>query len=216
MSRPTAVKQIRQYHGAVINANKTIDVAGREQIRAAYKCGQLLEKERGSVRSGQWGKFCKRCGMSEDTAGRYIKLSLSADLRDLIQNYRTLNAAYVGEEITPAPRRRITVKEVSPAPPGSGTNPPVQNTGGDGSSASPDGKGDDEHENPEKKPSDFVRAKRYANKLCLLLETTKDKQAMIHAIQHLIDEISEYVRLKAEQEKRTAEDAEFDKATLAA
>jgi hypothetical protein len=89
--RESVVVQIRQYHGLVTNADKTIADAGREQIRAAYKCGQLLDKEKANVGSGQWGRFCDNCGISEDTVGRYIKLSKSADLRKLIEKYRSLN-----------------------------------------------------------------------------------------------------------------------------
>jgi hypothetical protein len=62
------------------------------------------------------------------------------------------------------------------------------------------------------KPSEITTARRYATKLCQLLDTAQDKQAMIDAIQNLIEEISDYIRLKAEREQRMAEDAEFDKA----
>lgn len=123
--RANVVKQIRQYHGVVTNADKTIADAGQEQIRAAYKCGELLGREKAKVRSGHWGRFCKECGISEDTAGRYIKLSKSADLRELIQKYRTLNAAYQGEEITSARRQPIPIISIGTAPPDSGVKPIV-------------------------------------------------------------------------------------------
>lgn len=139
MSRPEIVEQIRQYHCLVSSADKTITDAGREQIRAAYKCGELLVKEKAHVRSGHWGRFCEKCGMSEDTAGRYIKLYKSADLRDLIQKYRTLNSAYQGQGITSPQRQRITITGVgsarTPAPPLSDIKSPVphrRNGGGTG------------------------------------------------------------------------------------
>lgn len=225
MSRPEIVEQIRQYHGVVLKADKAIADTGRQQIEAAYKCGQLLVEEKAHVRSGHWGRFCKKCGISEDTAGRYIKLYKSAGLRELIKNYRTLTAAYVGLEITPAPRQRIRVIPpiALPAPSDANVNIPVAgrnsegtNGSAEGESAPGDGGGNTGDDTSDTGPSDIITAKRYANKLCLLLETTKDKQAMIDALTILIEQITEYTRLKAEQQKRMAEDAEFDKATLAA
>src|SRR4051812_10334889 len=132
--KSNVAKQIRQYHTAVVNADKRIADVGKEQIRAAYNCGQLLDKEKAKVRSGQWGKFCQQCGMSEDTAGRYIKLSKSADLRELIQKYRSLNVAYQSEGITSAQRQRITVKPISTIAPDKKAKPTVahQNDGGGG------------------------------------------------------------------------------------
>lgn len=127
------VEQIRQYHSLVSNADKTITDAGRQQIEAAYKCGQLLVEEKAYVRSGHWGRFCEKCGMSEDKAGRYIKLYKSAGLRELIQKYRTLNSAYQGEGITSPQRQRITIKAVGSAqtpPPSSGNKSTVAHRSG--------------------------------------------------------------------------------------
>ncbi|HOX59023.1 MAG TPA: hypothetical protein P5205_18085 [Candidatus Paceibacterota bacterium] len=125
MSSPNVIDQIRQYHGVVLNAYKTIADTGRQQIEAAYKCGQLLVKEKAHVRSGHWGRFCESCGISEDTAGRYIKLCKSADLRDLIQNYSTLNSAYQGEGITSPQRQRIRVITPAPATTNTAVSSPV-------------------------------------------------------------------------------------------
>lgn len=122
----STVRQIRQYHNQVIEADKAIDDAGREQIRAAYKCGELLAQEKGS-HWNSWGKWCKKHlpDMSTSTIGRYILLFNSSDLTILIKKYRTLNAAYVGEGITSAPRQRITIKPVMPAEAASGAAPTV-------------------------------------------------------------------------------------------
>ncbi len=117
--RPTIVKQIRRYHGVVVHADKTIADAGRKQIRAAYNCGLLLAQQRAKCQSNGWGKWCKKHipEISKSTIGRYILLTEVSDLTHLETKYRTLNAAYVGEEITSAPRQRITIKTVTPAEP---------------------------------------------------------------------------------------------------
>jgi hypothetical protein len=114
--RTDVVTQIRRCHEQVLDADKCIDEAGKQQIRAAFKCGQLLAQEHDKCRSGGWGKWCDKHipEISTSTIGRYISLSKSSDLTKLIQKYRTLNSAYVGEGIVPAPRQRITIKPIVP------------------------------------------------------------------------------------------------------
>jgi hypothetical protein len=63
-----------------------------------------------------------------------------------------------------------------------------------------------------KKPSDIMKARQYANKLCQLLDQTEDKAAMVEAINDLVADIMEYIRLKKEQEERLKQDLAFDKA----
>lgn len=116
------VAQIRQYHNQVLSLNKTIADVGREQIRAAYRCGELLARQRMKCPTNGWGKWCKMNlpDMSKSTIGRYISLTEVSDLTHLERNYRTLNAAYVGEGITSAPRQRITITAIDTASPSAG------------------------------------------------------------------------------------------------
>jgi hypothetical protein len=128
------VTQIRQYHGQVVSADKSIADIGKAQIRAAYKCGQLLAQERARCQPNGWGRWCKKNlpDMSKSTIGRYILLTEVSDLTHLERNYRTLNAAYVGEEITSAPRQRITIETIKGSSANTGHGQGLKHHNGDG------------------------------------------------------------------------------------
>ena len=136
-TQTNVVTQIRQYHNQVVSLNKRIADVGREQIRAAYKCGQLLAQERAKCQPNGWGRWYKKNlpDISKSTIGRYILLTEVSDLTHLERNYRTLNAAYVGEKITSAPRQRITIKAIKGSSANTGAEPVVEHHNGGGSAS---------------------------------------------------------------------------------
>lgn len=106
------VQQIIQYHNAVVQADKTIADTAKQQIEAAWNCGNWLRKAKAECPSNGWGKWCKENlpQLSTSTIQRYILLSEKSDLTKCVAKYETLNQAYIGEGITGEPQQRVTVK----------------------------------------------------------------------------------------------------------
>lgn len=112
MQTEVVVKEILQYHNAVVQADTTIADTRKKQIEAAWNCGRQLLEARSECPSNGWGKWCKENlpQLSTSKIQRYIKLSEKSGLTECLTKYESLNKAYIGEGITGKPQKRVTVK----------------------------------------------------------------------------------------------------------